>query len=375
MVFSRKGKKLPVLQCKNSIQLLRSAIIVKQWKKIQQKKGYLPFTVQELGLINKHAHIEEITISHINTSESTMPAGMVTGIFSRYVLDTAIYAFLNMKTGVHSSLIVTPNHPFYVKNKQTFIPIDKVSLHDRLVNDSGDKVQLFSADSGNHGKKHSLSSIPVRVYNMELHQKHIYFAGAERIMVHNICTLTHQQVYDYFNREKLFSEKALYQPADMPPHSLSTIQLIVPKKTLWDLNFPEGGSKASSETPSLLVEHILEDLGFSYNTYIVKDGTAYEIWYLKYPVKKDTYEQFILTHMGERQSFDKFMKQKTGQDKICYKDLYRLIEKISPSSACQYGCSCCNYKLSTASMLIKKSDNGEDLLLPEYNSKRWLPWI
>ena len=367
MVFSGEGKKLPVLQCKNSIQLLRPAVVVKQWEKIQQQKGYLPFTVQELGLINKHAHIEEVTISHINTSESTMPAEMVTGIFSRYVLNTAIYTFLNMETGVHSRLIVTPNHPFYVKNKQAFIPIGTVSLRDRLVNDSGDEVQLlFSAYSGNHDKKHALSRVPVRVYNIELHQKHIYFAGAEHIMVHNVCTLTHQELYEHFNRQEFFLEKALYQPADMPRHSLSTIQLTVPVTTVWELNSARATPKASS----LSVGGILEDLGFSYNTFVVEDDTPYEIWYLKYPVKKDLYEKFILTHIGERQSFDDFIRQKTGQDKINYKDLYRLIETISPLSAGKYKHPDYNLKLGPISMLIKKSDDSKKLLLPEYNSKQ-----
>ena len=186
------------LRCREQVNLLRPGKVVSIWRQVEKKKGYIALNIPEFSLKDVHAWI--IATDHIHENHfpvTSSNTGYVTGIFKRHIMNINGYAFKNLKTGAVSFINVTPGHRFYVENKKSFIPVSQVASSDTLINSSGEKIKLaclskneqhcnFSEESVNAG------TLPVQVYNLEVHGKSCYFSGKEKILVHNICALARE---------------------------------------------------------------------------------------------------------------------------------------------------------------------------------------
>ena len=181
------------LRCQEHVYLLRPKKMVAVWQKIEKKAGYVPLNIPEFSLDNIHAWIVAVHQEHKNYFSDNY-AGHINGIFKRHVMTVNKYAFKNMKTGSVSSMNITPTHRFYVKNKNSFIPVSQLTPADILINSKGEQIKLVCV---NKNEKHRLFSeesvnaekLPVQVYNLEVHGKSRYFVGREKVLVHNICIL------------------------------------------------------------------------------------------------------------------------------------------------------------------------------------------
>ena len=145
-----------------------------------------------------HAHMTKATwlsSAGLHMNSSDISAGMVTGIFMRHTLDTREYTLGNKKNHTISTLISTPDHPVYVKNKKAFIPIDTVPSYDELSNKN---IHILCREHRlSHCRIPYHSQELTEVYNIEVHKKHTCFVGNEPILVHNICRLTPQEIYSH----------------------------------------------------------------------------------------------------------------------------------------------------------------------------------
>ena len=177
-----------VLRCEENISLLRPLHIIKAWQRQQSKVGFFSLTINEFNIKNVHGYIKKIK----SISLDTFPVHgqktefmTVTGRFIRHVNDVRKYHFRNRATGKISSIWSTPNHPFYVKNRGGFIPIEAISAEDEMVQRDGQVVKLiYPASHGTAGRVKPERSI-VPVYNLEVFGKHTYFVGKDFILVHN----------------------------------------------------------------------------------------------------------------------------------------------------------------------------------------------
>ena len=181
-----------MMRCLEQVMLLRPKIVTDNWEKQQKEQGYVTLNFPEFGLTAIQAHIAAITpsvmdINGLNPSHSHK--NFITSIFIRHVLDVRQYTFKNIK-GTHDKINVTPEHLFYVKNKQAFMPVSQISMHDRLITDTGDKVRLvYHKNRQNRCRQSYMPEQIKQVYNLEVYNKHTYFVGGLHLLVHNICEL------------------------------------------------------------------------------------------------------------------------------------------------------------------------------------------
>ena len=193
-------KSSSVLICKERVSLLRGKKTVTLWQKENRLHGFILLDMPEMGIHHVKAHIIAVktasefnginisysTGNHVQPADSVRP---VTGVFIRHVTNVSQYVLQSIKTGRISTVNATPEHRFYVSNRQAFIPISEVSLSDRLITDAGDKIRMIAVirdgEQKQHNDKGDYSGILNTVYNLEVSKKHTYFAGNLRVFVHN----------------------------------------------------------------------------------------------------------------------------------------------------------------------------------------------
>ena len=182
------GKKYPA-----EIKLLRP-IKWLQENSMNKVGSEVNLSIPEFGVMNVKATVTAIKPNTLDTSEidwSTQDSRPVITIFKRYAPVVKTYAFRDLGTGEISTINATPNHPFYVKNKGKFMPIEDVAPTDQLVNSSGQTIKLI-CDKGQNshcGKAYNTDGDPVPVYNLEIYQQHAYFVGNDEVLVHNNCDI------------------------------------------------------------------------------------------------------------------------------------------------------------------------------------------
>ena len=353
------NKKSRVLRCLERIELLRPASLVEQWEDIQKENGYFPLTIKALGIVDIHAHMQKITGDAVHADLTPITAGTVTGLFLRHVMNINEYTFENRQTGIRSTLIATPEHPFFEVNSREFIPVGMLSSHHRLLNDTNQKIQILCPGYHiDHCGKRINPIEPVRVYNMELHQTHSYFVSAARIMVHNVCKLTHQEVFQYFNE----SNPILNQPvrcvglSQSPELKLYTFKIAYCGEDLEILGGMNASKLDKGMTNTFDLQKTLKHMGFKRcrrGAFI--QGRLYKIWMMKYPISVDTYEEDILPYITATVSFDRLVKGYAGRAVPCYADLRNFISKIAPAAIEEYPYVRPWHPLTGYSMLIRVS--------------------
>ena len=224
--YKSTGKQ--VWRCREHMLMIRPITAIQNWLNLERKLGYILFSVKEMGVLNAHGHIKLILSLRdgLNPPEKySKNSSIVTGLSIRHTFDVGCYTFRVKKTGQINTMNVTPNHPFYVKNRGEFVPISKVMPEDLLVSETGESISLV--DVNDHAKQCDgrINSTPVTVYNIELYRKHTYFAGDSVVLVHNGCSLKR-----YFQHLK---EKGFVYPKE--ENSAESIHIKVPTDSVKEL--------------------------------------------------------------------------------------------------------------------------------------------
>ena len=116
----------------------------------------------------------------------------VTGIFITHAPKVEKYSFRHIGTGRISTIKATPDHPFYVRNSNSFIPVARLSPASNLLNNRNEKVKIICpTDQKKNCGSNIYTSLPVQVYNLEVYKKHSFYAGNEKILVHNCNPSVH----------------------------------------------------------------------------------------------------------------------------------------------------------------------------------------
>ncbi|WP_440682226.1 RHS repeat-associated core domain-containing protein [Cysteiniphilum halobium] len=162
---------------------------------INQVGQKIHISVPEFGPDAIDAEVTDIKPTTLNTSHidwSIQNSRPVIGVFKRYAPIVNQYRFKDIRSGKITTINATPNHPFYVKNKEKFVPIEFINSHDILINEQGDSIQLVCDDAKRGcGERVNKDGKPVEVYNLEVYRAHYYYAGKSSIKVHNApCTVT-----------------------------------------------------------------------------------------------------------------------------------------------------------------------------------------
>ena len=176
----KSSRKISVLRCKEQVNLVRSGKLINALLHRQNKTGHVNLNV------SRHAYIVAVTEYYKkNKSEHTDNTISVSGTFMHHVMDTKEYTFRTSQ-GTTEKITATPQHRFYVLNKQQFLPIKNISSTDLLITSSGKTAHIIYLEC--HRKKIYKINKPTTVYNIEINNKHTYFVGKNNILVHNWCS-------------------------------------------------------------------------------------------------------------------------------------------------------------------------------------------
>ena len=340
--LSGNKKKIVQLQCNESIILLRPGNIVDEWDYFQKKNGYLLFTMKEFGLMNIQAHMTKIILPHsmkFRMKLSDMPAGIVTGIFFRHGL-TREYRLENIKNHIISTLIATSDHPVYVKNKKAFLPIDTIMPDDQL---SNRYVHFLRRRSGRCEITHHSHQLTA-VYNIEVHKNHTYFVGNDRILVHNACKFTPQEIYYYFKERDYLSNRTVKRTAKYSQngnireerYQFDNLYIQFPESEISKLFTKHAEKLKDGEENDFSYERMFKKMGFREEKVHFPIDAPQKRWHLKYPIVMDMYENDILPQLKIEYTFDMLVRKITGKEGLCYVDFYKFVELVSPSSLIKY---------------------------------------
>ena len=175
--IKKDALKIPdVLRCTEHIKLLMPKSAINTWK--QNHKNNTTDT-----------HIVSIKPLIVNSQKLLAGKGvnMVTGLFVQHAVNVRRYTFKEIKTGKTGTINATANHPFYVKNRSAFIPIEKVTDSDNLITETGQSVKLICSENRkDHCGIPYGDGQPQPVYNLQIANRHTYFVGKDhKILVHN----------------------------------------------------------------------------------------------------------------------------------------------------------------------------------------------
>ncbi len=81
---------------------------------------------------------------------------------------------VTLKTG--TVIYVTPEHPFYDKETETWKPIKASKVGDKFMDEEGNEIEIASIEENEK---------EVTVYNLEVDGNHDYFVSKDNILVHN----------------------------------------------------------------------------------------------------------------------------------------------------------------------------------------------
>ena len=188
------------LRCREQTNLVRSGKLIKELLNEQKETGHVNLNRynNEMNTDNNRAYIISITpFSQKNqagyVSGNTLP---VSGTFLHHVMNAKQYAFKDAHE-VTEKITATPQHRFYLLNKRKFIPVKSVSSTDLMITSSGKVMHL--ADSKRYHLNAGNLKKPILVYNIETNNKHTYFVGKNKILVHNTCSGLSRTLKQMFN--------------------------------------------------------------------------------------------------------------------------------------------------------------------------------
>ena len=169
--------------CQEKIYLLRPLSEVALWYREQRylKLKFSAFTINHT--------LAKITSFYILKNAPDLSAGdhmPVTGIFITHAPVVRQYKFRQVNTGRISTIMATPDHPFYLQDSGSFAPVSQLSSASNLLNNRNEIVRIIcpAGRAANCGTSR-YTPLPAQVYNLEIYKKHAFYAGNENVLVHN----------------------------------------------------------------------------------------------------------------------------------------------------------------------------------------------
>ena len=178
------------LMCIEEVKLIRPRKLAYQWQKEQYHHGHINFTIKEFGINHVRARIISaipFTSKSFKKKSENKSKELVTGLFKIHTFNVRKYILKNIDTGMISSIHTTPDHLFYLQNRQDFLPIKISTEKDTMITSNGNPIKLISCRGNTSTTYKNKTNIPRLVYNLEIRKKHAYFVGSDKILVHNIC--------------------------------------------------------------------------------------------------------------------------------------------------------------------------------------------
>ena len=183
----------PVWRCRERIGLLRPATLVNHWKQEQNSKGVFYFSLPGSGIYHVAAHIESVSSAAENmaarmhkVASNSVNTGIVTGVFLRHSMNVRTYTFQSLTTGRLNKINATPEHPFYVSNLHTWMPLYKITPSMLLTDNHNNPVMLRCRGHQQYHCGVPLYPRKIRtVYNLEVYKKHAYHVGGLFLLAHN----------------------------------------------------------------------------------------------------------------------------------------------------------------------------------------------
>ena len=191
---------MSVLQCREEARLLLPATTVDYLQREQARNGYIKVNLSESRVHAEKAIITAVipvSAARLKRLSLQKKTDMVTGIFIRHSTDVRQYQFINERTKNISTINVTGNHRFYVKNRRAFIAVKNILPEDQLISATGDTIRVLCPihTAGGCYQPYQQGR-PIRVYNMEAGRRHIYFVSNTEVLVHNCGRINITEYYD-----------------------------------------------------------------------------------------------------------------------------------------------------------------------------------
>ena len=145
-----------------------------------KKKSYVNADFNSNDMFANRAKIITVDKYKLVQSKKNNQYAPVTGIFVHQAANIKTWRFIDEKNHI-TTVNATDNHPFYVKNLRTFLPVKDITPQ-MLLSADGHSIHLLCHDKFQCGKPFS-SNAPV--YDIEVKKRHVYFIGKDKILVHN----------------------------------------------------------------------------------------------------------------------------------------------------------------------------------------------
>ena len=181
---------------------------------------------------------------------------------------------------------VTDNHLFWSEDRGEFIEIGRMEI--------GERVRTLFGETKILAQKLPRPGPPAEVYNLEVHEEHVYFVGDDAVLAHNTCepdeyvklyhgtssnkasrivgSAYHTQsglrgstdLAEEFETARHFALESLihYGPGQTAPRSLSVIEFSIPRQLADKLGIGSGSRRLLGEDLGLLATDIAGGSGF-----------------------------------------------------------------------------------------------------------------
>ena len=143
------------------------------------------FNLSEFGIPKA-----KITVTHIGRLSKSQIHQLihgrrpVIGIYIHRTMDVRTYRFTD-KHGHITAIHATPNHPFYVANLHSYLPINQITDTMALESKQHQQIHLVCLNRHQHcGIPYQPNKAKI-VYNLEVYQKHCFRVSHAEIKVHN----------------------------------------------------------------------------------------------------------------------------------------------------------------------------------------------
>ena len=218
------------------IELLRAAGYSRHHGLIKNAYFNLPFE-KDQGFAGK---VKVVSIDRYKTKNNSQSDkySPVTGIFVRWVKNVKTWRFIDEHNHI-TVLNATDNHPFYVKKLRAFLPIKNI-IPEMSIGAGGHALHLLYDDKLNDSRSFNSGRL-VRVYNIEVGNRHVYRVGSEGVLVHN-CAVdaarVHKKVTDKLASGSggMLEVTSALQPAES--RSAKSYPMVNPESVLMRVRIP-----------------------------------------------------------------------------------------------------------------------------------------
>ena len=187
--YRRLMASISTLRCKEQINILLPMRKIPSLQLTEKKQGYILLNLPVYGIKSVRAQlitVKAVRLNRDNDIAINSNMRVVTGLIKRHVSKVNTYILKNTADNKLMTVHATPEHPFYVKNHQRYMPVNQISCNDELLASDGSSMHLIcSKGQCRHCGRPFNKGWPTSVYNLEIDHTHTFFIGSHPVLVHN----------------------------------------------------------------------------------------------------------------------------------------------------------------------------------------------